>query len=263
MGEQTVEVGRVADLTDEPCRAAHGRLDPEVVDHRVEHPFGGSWGYQVSGYYAPTARFGDPEGLRRFVDDLHQRGIGVIVDWVPAHFPRDRHALAHFERIAAIRPADRGFQAIRLPFCGDLGAGPAGRAEHTLGARAALAQLRGALDRELADHPAVQLSGGQEQRLAIARAILRDAAVLLLDEATSALDAESERAVQTAVEHLAADRTTLVVAHRLATVKKADRSLVFEAGRIVATGTHDELVGQGGLYARLARLQFTEGLAAE
>ena len=109
----------------------------------------------------------------------------------------------------------------------------------------------------------VMLSGGQKQRIAIARAILRDAAVLLLDEATSALDAESERAVQTAVEHLAADRTTLVVAHRLATVKKADRILVFESGRIVATGTHDELVGQGGLYARLARLQFTEGLAAE
>ena len=107
------------------------------------------------------------------------------------------------------------------------------------------------------------LSGGQKQRIAIARAILRDAPVLLLDEATSALDAESERAVQDAVERLAADRTTLVVAHRLATVKKADRIFVFEAGRIVATGTHDELVGQGGLYARLARLQFTEGLAAE
>ncbi len=109
----------------------------------------------------------------------------------------------------------------------------------------------------------VMLSGGQKQRIAIARAILRDAPVLLLDEATSALDAESERAVQDAVERLAKDRTTLVVAHRLATVKKADRIFVFEAGRIAATGTHDELVGQGGLYARLARLQFTDGLAAE
>ena len=109
----------------------------------------------------------------------------------------------------------------------------------------------------------VMLSGGQKQRIAIARAILRNAPVLLLDEATSALDAESELAVQLAVEQLAQGRTTLIVAHRLATVKKADRILVFEAGRIVAQGTHDALVAQGGLYARLARLQFTSGLAAE
>jgi ATP-binding cassette subfamily B protein len=108
----------------------------------------------------------------------------------------------------------------------------------------------------------VMLSGGQKQRIAIARAILRDAPVLLLDEATSALDAESERAVQQAVDHLSKDRTTLIVAHRLATVKKADRIIVFEAGGIAAVGTHDTLVAQGGLYARLARLQFTDGAAA-
>ena len=102
----------------------------------------------------------------------------------------------------------------------------------------------------------VMLSGGQRQRLAIARAILRDAPILVLDEATSALDARSERLVQTAVEALSKDRTTLVVAHRLSTVMRADRIIVLDAGQIVDEGTHEELLSRGGLYAELVKLQF-------
>ncbi len=105
----------------------------------------------------------------------------------------------------------------------------------------------------------VRLSGGQRQRVAIARAILKNPPVLLLDEATSALDAENELKVQNALEHLMSNRTTLIIAHRLATVVKADRILVMDGGRIVATGTHADLLTQGGIYARLADLQFGEG----
>ncbi len=108
----------------------------------------------------------------------------------------------------------------------------------------------------------VTLSGGQRQRIAIARAILRAAPILLLDEATSALDAESEMLVQKALDGLMADRTTLVVAHRLATVLKADRILVLDHGHIVEEGTHQSLVEKGGIYARLAKLQFEAGAGA-
>jgi ATP-binding cassette subfamily B protein len=108
----------------------------------------------------------------------------------------------------------------------------------------------------------VTLSGGQRQRIAIARAILKDAPILLLDEATSALDAESETLVQAALERLMEGRTTLVIAHRLATVLKADRIIVMDQGRIVETGRHEQLVSSGGLYAKLARLQFETGALA-
>ena len=102
----------------------------------------------------------------------------------------------------------------------------------------------------------VRLSGGQRQRIAIARAILCDPAVLLLDEATSALDAENERLVQVALERLMQGRTSLVIAHRLATVLKADRIVVLDEGQVVDQGRHEDLLGRGGLYAKLAALQF-------
>jgi len=133
-------------------------------------------------------------------------------------------------------------------------------AAETANAAKFLQELPQGLDTFLGEGGA-RLSGGQRQRLAIARAILRDAPLLLLDEATSALDAESERLVQKALERLMTKRTTIVIAHRLATVRAADRIIVMDQGRIVEEGRHDELVVKGGLYARLAQLQF-EGQAA-
>jgi subfamily B ATP-binding cassette protein MsbA len=104
----------------------------------------------------------------------------------------------------------------------------------------------------------VKLSGGQRQRIAIARAILKDPAVLILDEATSSLDSESERLIEDALERLLVGRTTFIIAHRLGTVRRADRLVVLDHGRVVEEGTHDELLARGGLYARLYRTQFRE-----
>jgi ATP-binding cassette, subfamily B, bacterial MsbA len=105
-------------------------------------------------------------------------------------------------------------------------------------------------------HNALTLSGGQRQRLAIARALYKDAPVLILDEATSALDTASERQVQEALQRLMAGRTTLIIAHRLSTIEHADRVLVLDQGRLAESGSHEQLLADGGLYARLHALQF-------
>jgi ATP-binding cassette subfamily B protein len=134
------------------------------------------------------------------------------------------------------------------------------RAADAAAATEFIARLPDGFDTQVGER-GITLSGGQRQRIAIARAILRDAPLLLLDEATSALDAENERLVQAALANLMVGRTTLVIAHRLATIQRLARIVVMDEGRIVAEGSHAELVAQGGLYARLANLQFSGGAA--
>jgi ATP-binding cassette subfamily B protein len=237
-----------------PGRPEHLALDG--VSFRVEPgetvALVGPSGAGKSTLFQLLLRFYDPEGGRVTVD-------GVPVSSMAPEALRRLFALVPQEPMIF---ADTARENIRF------GRPDARDAEIEAAARAAAAHdfltaLPQGYDTYVGER-GVMLSGGQKQRIAIARAVLRDAPVLLLDEATSALDAESERAVQHAVEELSKDRTTLVIAHRLATVKRADRIIVLDGGRIVAEGPHESLVAEGGLYARLARLQFTEGaIAAE
>ena len=194
-------------------------------------------------------RFYDPAAGRVCVDGVDLRAAD------PADL-RARIALVPQEPV--IFSAD-AWENIRYgrPEASDAEVRAAARAAH---AESFLEALPSGFDSFLGER-GVRLSGGQRQRIAIARAILKDPAILLLDEATSSLDAESERMVQEALDRLMAGRTTLIIAHRLATVLKADRILVLDQGRIVETGTHSELQAREGLYAHLAALQFGEAQA--
>jgi len=195
-------------------------------------------------------RFYDPQSGRIAIDgvDIRElalaelRGSFAIVPQEPVLFTATVADNIRFGRPQAADAAVRA-AAEAASACGFIDALPQGFDTH-LGARG------------------VRLSGGQRQRIAVARALLCDPSILLLDEATSALDAESELAVQQALDRLMHQRTTLVIAHRLATVQKADRIVVIDRGRVVDAGTHSELVRRGGLYARLAELQFNLPTAA-
>ncbi|TPK97285.1 ATP-binding cassette domain-containing protein [Mesorhizobium sp. B2-4-12] len=210
----------------------------------------GSSGAGKSTVFSLILRFYDPETGKVMID-----GVDV----------REAAPVAVRERIAIVPQDVTIFAASARD---NIGFGRPGASEAAIEAAAkdALAdefilKLENGYDSQVGER-GVTLSGGQRQRVAIARAILRDAPILLLDEATSALDAESETLVQMALERLMQGRTTIVIAHRLATVLKADRILVMDGGRIVEEGTHQSLVAKGGIYARLAKLQFETGASA-
>jgi ATP-binding cassette, subfamily B, bacterial len=275
--ERLVELLHTEDSVQDPAqpRALPSPVRGEITFDHVDFTYPARPGVKALDGVALTIRPGEtvalvgPSGAgKTTIVQLIQRfydpdGGQVLLDGVPvSEMARDA-----FRRHIALVPQDPVIFAASASDNIRFGRPDASDAEIEAAARAAAAHdfltaLPEGYDTWLGER-GVMLSGGQKQRVAIARAILRDAPVLLLDEATSALDAESERAVQRAVDVLAEGRTTIIVAHRLATVKKADRIVVMEHGRIVAEGSHDALVAEGGLYARLARLQFTDGLAAE
>ncbi|MBZ9820678.1 ABC transporter transmembrane domain-containing protein [Mesorhizobium sp. CA4] len=232
-----------------PDRAAVHGLSFQVKPGETVAIVGPS-GAGKSTVFSLILRFYDPESGRVFID-----GVNV----------READPAAIRQRIAIVPQDVTIFAASAADNIG-FGRQGASEAEIEAAAKAALAdEFIARLDKgyhSQVGERGVTLSGGQRQRIAIARAILRDAPILLLDEATSALDAESETLVQKALERLMRGRTTIVIAHRLATVLKADRILVMDSGRIVEEGTHQSLVAKGGIYTRLAKLQFETGANA-
>jgi subfamily B ATP-binding cassette protein MsbA len=189
-------------------------------------------------------RFHDPEGGAVLIDGIDVRHYR-LADL------RNQLALVS-QDVMLVEDSIRNNIAFSAPSADDAAVERAARAAHVL---EFANELPEGLDTPIGERGTL-LSGGQRQRVAIARAILKDAPILILDEATSALDAESEHLVQTALASLLEGRTTLVIAHRLSTVERADRILVMDAGRIVESGTHSELLAAGGTYAALHRMQF-------